>query len=132
MKAISVLHELTKCDIETSMVFNYENAHADLYCSFTSNSYKEALLRGVNGDIYINNQWHVPASYTLVKSHKKETFELPTLGIGFTHEIIECHNCIRANKIESENWSHQNSLDLITILDRVRAQVGLKYPQEIT
>lgn len=128
--AASIFHKVTKCDIETSIIFNYKNAHANLYCSFTSNSNKEALIRGTKGDIYIHSRWHVPTSYTLVKNNKKETFNVPTLGIGFTHEIIECQKSIRANKIESENWSHQNSLDLITLLDEVRAQIGLKYSQE--
>ena len=132
IEATSVFHKVTKCDIETSMIFNYKNAQAELHCSFTLNSNKNALIRGTEGEIYINNRWHVPPSYTVVKNNQKNTFELPIFGIGFTHEIMECHNCIRANKIESEHWSHQNSLDLITILDEVREQVGLKYPQENT
>jgi predicted dehydrogenase len=131
INAKSIFHKQTKCDIETSMSFKYENAKAELYSSFTSDSSKkQALIRGANGDIFINSRWHVPSSYTLVKNNKKTTYKLPTLGIGFTHEILECHSCITADKIESENWSHQNSLDLITILDTVRKQVGLKYPQE--
>ena len=129
--AKSIFHKETKCDIETSMRFEYENAKAELHCSFTSDSSnKQALIRGANGDIFINSRWHVPPSYTLVKNTQKMTFDLPPLGIGFTHEILECHGCIRANKIESDYWSHQNSLDLISILDTVREQIGLKYPQE--
>ncbi len=129
--AKSIFHKETKCDIETSMHFKYENAKADLYCSFTSDSSKkQALIRGTKGDIFINSRWHVPPSFMLVKNSKKKTFELPPLGLGFSHEILECHNCLRANKIESEFWSHQNSLDLISILDTVREQVDLKYPQE--
>ena len=83
-----------------------------------------------DGQIYIHDTWHVAQGYTLVKDGQKEMFNFPTIGIGFSHEIIECHSCIRENKIESQYWSHQNSLELISILDVVRKQVGLKYPQD--
>ena len=68
--------------------------------------------------------------FTLIKNDQEKYFDLPTTGIGFSHEILECHQCIRDNSIESAIWSHQNSMDLISILDDVRKQVGLKYPQE--
>ena len=129
--AKSIFHKQTKCDIETSMLFKYHNAAAELYCSFTSDSStKEALIKGVKGEIFIGSRWHEPQSYVLIKNNQKTVFKLPTLGMGFTYEILESHHCIRTNKIESEYWSHQNSLDLISILDSVRKQVGLKYSQE--
>ena len=49
---------------------------------------------------------------------------------GFTYEIEECHTCIRQGKIESTLWSHQNSLDLIGMADKVRKLIGLKFPLE--
>ena len=112
------------------MIFQYPNAQAVLYSSFASKSDMTAKISGTDGQIHIPDPWHVPQGFTLIKNDKKEYFDLPTKGIGFSHEIIECHHCIRKNQIESEIWSHQNSLDLITILDNVREQVGLKYPQE--
>lgn len=48
--------------------------------------------------------------------------------MGFTYEIQECHYCITNNKIESQLWSHQNSSDLIEIVDQVRKQAGIIYP----
>ncbi len=126
----SIFHKVTKCDIQTSMIFHYEEAQAVLYSSFISKSDMIARISGTEGQIYLHDSWHVAQGYTLVKNNHQQVFDLPTTGIGFTHEIIECHNCIRANKIESNLWSHQNSLDLISILDTVREEVGLKYSQE--
>ena len=128
--AKSNFHEVTKCDIQTSMIFHYKEAQAILYSGFISESDKIARISGTDGQIYIHDTWHVAQGYTLVKNGQKEKFNLPTIGIGFSHEIIECHSCIRENKIESQHWSHQNSLELISILDDVRKQVGLKYPQD--
>jgi predicted dehydrogenase len=127
--ASSVFHSETKCDIQTSMIFEYESAQAILYCSFTSKSELTAKISGTDGQIQINDPWHAAQSYSILKDGGIR-IEKPIKGIGFTYEIEECHQCLLANKIESELWSHQNSLDLITILDIVREQVGLKYPQE--
>lgn len=128
--AKSNFHKVTKCDIQTSMIFHYEEAQAIIYSGFISESDKIARISGTDGQIYIHDTWHVAQGYTLVKNGQKEIFNLPTIGIGFSHEIIECHSCIRENNIESRHWSHQNSLELISILDDVRKQVGLKYPQD--
>ena len=129
--AKSIFHEITKCDMQTSFIFNYKKAQAVLYCSFESNSNKIASISGTKGEIYLHNSWHVAPGYTLVKNGKEQVFELPVKGIGFTYEVEECHKCLNQNKIESQLWSHQNSLDLISLLDQIRKEVGLTYPQEI-
>ena len=128
--AKSIFHKVTKCDMQTSMIFHYPNAQAVLYSSFASKSAMTAKISGTEGQIHIPNPWHVPQGFTLIKNDHEKYFDLPTTGIGFSHEILECHQCIRDNSIESAIWSHQNSMDLISILDDVRKQVGLKYPQE--
>jgi len=128
--AKSICHEITQCDMQTSMIFSYDQAQAVLYSGFESDSSSQAHISGTEGQIYIHNRWHEAKAYTLVKNNTKQVFNFPLNGIGFTYEIEECHRCIAAGKIESELWSHKNSLDLISILDVVRAQIGLKYPQE--
>jgi len=130
--AKAIFHDEAKCDIQTSMIFHYDEAQAVLYSSFASNSNNSALISGTGGQIYLRDSWHVAKGYTLVKNNKEQEFNLPTIGIGYSHEIIECHNCLLKNKTESEYWSHQNSLDLISILDIVRNKIGLKYPQELS
>lgn len=128
--AKAIFHKETKCDTQTSMIFHYDNAQAILYCSFTSNSENMVRISGTEGQIIIRDSWHAAQGYTLIKNNEKQLFDIPTTGIGFTYEIIECHNRLRNNEIESKYWSHQNSLDLISILDTIRNKVGLKYPQE--
>ncbi len=128
--AKSIFHNITQCDVQSSMLFHYEDAQAILYSGFMSESEMIACISGSEGEIYISNRWHEAQGYTLVKNGKEQKFELPSTGIGFSHEIAECHNCIRNNQIESKLWSHQNSLDLISILDEIRDDVGLVYPQD--
>jgi predicted dehydrogenase len=114
-------------DLQTSIILQYETAQAILHSSFLSSSNLKASISGTQGRINLNSPWFMTESYTLIQDGHKEKFKRPTLGKGYTYEIEECHACIRANRIESELWSHQNSLDLITIVDEVRKQIGLVY-----
>ncbi len=128
--AQAIFHEVTKCDMQTSMVFHYKEAQAILSCSFTSKSDMIARISGTDGQVYLHDTWHLSQGYTLAKGGNEQVIQVPTTGMGFSHEIVECHHCINAKKIESAYWSHQNSLDLISILDTAREKIGLKYPQE--
>ncbi|WP_194765709.1 Gfo/Idh/MocA family protein [Tamlana sp. I1] len=117
-------------DKQTSIVLQYNNAQAILHSSFVSPSNMVATISGTEGRINLNAIWHEAQSYSLIKNNHKVDYALPTLGKGFTYEIEECHKCIWNNQIESALWSHQNSLDLIEIVDAVREQTGLKFPSE--
>ena len=118
----------TGADLQTSMILQYENAQAILHSSFVSTSNIKATINGTKGRINLNTLWHEAQSYTLNVGDQEEEILLPTKGKGFTYEIEECHHCIKENKIESELWSHQNSLELIKIVDEVRSKIGLEYP----
>jgi predicted dehydrogenase len=128
--ASSLFNDTTKCDIQTSMIFEYSQAQAILYSGFTSNSEMTSKISGTEGEIHIHSRWHHADSFSIVKNEIEEKIIIKRTGIGYTYEILECHKCLKSNKIESELWSHQNSLDLITILDTIRKKVGLKYPQD--
>lgn len=118
----------TGADLQTSMILQYDNAQAILHSSFVSTSNIKATINGTKGRINLNTLWHQTQSYTLTVDEQDEEILLPTQGKGFTYEIEECHHCIKENKIESELWSHQNSLELIKIVDEVRSKIGLEYP----
>ncbi len=117
-------------DKQTSMILQYEDSQAILHSSFVSPSDMIATISGTEGRIRLNAIWHETQSYAVIKNNHKVTYQFPTKGKGFTYEIEECHRCIWSQKIQSDIWSHQNSLDLIKIVDEVRKQTGLKFPSE--
>ncbi|MCM4153059.1 gfo/Idh/MocA family oxidoreductase [Arenibacter sp. N53] len=117
-------------EVQTSMIFKYPKAQAILYSGFTSRSEMKAEISGQKATIYIPGRWHVAQGYTLEGNNELEEIKLPTTGKGYYYEINEVHACISKGKLESDLWSHQNSLDLITILDTVRNQNGIVFPFE--
>ena len=124
--AKSILHQ-NGIDLQTSMILQYENAQAVLQASIVSESDMKATIGGTQGRIELNSPWFIADGYSVAKNDKEEIFSLPNLGKGYTHEALECHDCIRNNQIESKLWSHQNSLDLSKILEEIKNQIGLSF-----
>ncbi len=129
IKAIGQFHK-TGADLQTAMLFNYDNALAMLYTGICHESDMIARIYGTEGEIQIHRIWHEAQGYSIIKNGDKSDFSKPTIGKGFAHEIISCHEHIIAHKIENNDWTLQNSLDLINILDEVRSKINLKYPFE--
>ena len=116
----------TGVDVQTSMIFQYENAQAILYCGITNNSDNEAKICGTEAEIVLPGRWHDTEAITLIRNGEATTTELPTLGIGYTNEINEVNQCIAQGKIESSLWSNQNALELALLIEKVRDISGIK------
>ncbi|MDX1362639.1 Gfo/Idh/MocA family protein [Arenibacter latericius] len=114
-------------EIQTSMIFKYPHTHAILYSGFNSKSEMTVQIAGEKGTIVIPNRWHQAQGYRINKENEEKVFNLPTHGKGYFYEIEEVHTCLAEGKIESDLWSHQNSLDLIGLMDTVRNQNGINF-----
>ena len=114
-------------DLQTSMILNYEKAQTILNASINSKSDIKAVVGGTRGYIQLNAPWHAADGYTIVINDEEEEFNFPTLGKGYTYEAIECHRCIKNNQIESQLWSHQNSLDLSKMTEEIKIQINLPF-----
>jgi len=115
-------------DLQTSMILQYESAQSVLHASIVSESDMKAVISGTKGRIELNAPWFIADGYSLFINEEKEaTFTLPALGKGYSHEIIECQDCILNNEIESKLWSHQNCLDLSKIVEEIKNQIQLPF-----
>ncbi|MDR7370986.1 Gfo/Idh/MocA family oxidoreductase [Flavobacterium aquidurense] len=117
----------TGVDVQTSIVLQYENAQAVLHTDLVSSPSMKANICGTKGRAELNAPWFMSDGYSIIKDDREEKFILPNLGKGYSHEAIECHKCIRNNQIESQLWSHQNSLDLSEIVNKIKKQIGLPF-----
>lgn len=129
IRASAQFHE-TGADIQTSMIFDYNNAQALLYTGFCHESDMTARIYGTAGEIQIHRIWHEAQGYSIIKNGKREDFSIPTIGKGFAHEIISTHKHLAMGKNENTLWSLDNSAQLISLLDKVRTKIDLKYPFE--
>lgn len=130
IEAISNFNEIGT-EIQTSIIFQYPNAQAILNSSFANNSRMSAEISGTLGNITLEPRFHETQGYTINLANGSRSEQIPTLGRGYTHEIIEVNKCLRENKLESSLWSHSDSLNLITLLDSIRQKAGVRFPFEI-
>jgi hypothetical protein len=89
-----------------------------------------ASITGSEGTVIVHPRWHETQGLTLIKDDQEEKLEFTKLGKGYTYEIEEVNQCLRDHKLESALWSHQNSMELIGLLDRIREQMGIRFPFE--
>ncbi|WP_035662729.1 Gfo/Idh/MocA family protein, partial [Flavobacterium seoulense] len=124
--AKSIFHP-SGVDTQTSIILNYKEAQAVLFSGISNTSNMKATISGTNGRINLNPTWHMAESFTLIKEKEEINYNFPTEKMGYNYEIEECHNCILNNVIESQLWSHKNSLELIKIVEEVKIQIGLDF-----
>ncbi|MEZ4901073.1 MAG: Gfo/Idh/MocA family oxidoreductase [Spirosomataceae bacterium] len=119
----------TNVDESIGMTLTYANdTFAFLDATFMTKTRCEAFIYGEKGTIIIHPRWHESKSLTveyLDETTETFTFDRPTWG--YQYEIEEVNACLKAGKLQSEHWSLTDSIHLISLLDAVRAEIGLKY-----
>ncbi|MBT8280633.1 MAG: Gfo/Idh/MocA family oxidoreductase [Muriicola sp.] len=120
----------TGTEVQIAVTFTYKAAHAHLFSGLTATSPMTATIAGNDGTLVIHSRWHEAQGFTLDVDGQKEDFHYPTVGKGYTYEIEEVHRCLAENSTESPFWSHKQSLELISLLDKIREIAGIRFPFE--
>ncbi len=132
---IKSMARMTKTNVDSycSMLFNYENnAKALLESTIEANTPTEAYIYGTEGTIKLHSRFHHTEKITLSKNGKETVFDIKYQGNGYIHEIEEVHECLLQGKTQSSKVPYSLSIDLISILDRVKKEIGLQYTPNTT
>ena len=116
-------------DNSCAMLLKYKNGQlAILDCSIASFTPIEACLHGSLGYLKMHNSFQHTKKISHFEGHDlKESYDIDYMGNGYYHEIIEVMRCLNDGKIESEKMPLSFSLEMITILDRIREEIALTY-----
>jgi len=118
----------TGVDSYCSVLLDYENnTKAGLESTFEADTPTEAVIYGSKGTIRLHKQFHHTEKLTVTCGSELETFDLKYKGFGYVHEIEEANQCLLNGKTESEKYSLQTSLELISLIDRVKKEIELEY-----
>ena len=60
----------------------------------------------------------------------EEEITLPYLGTGYSHQAQEVIECLEKGQLESDSMPLKETVAIMETLDRLRAQWGLKYPND--
>ena len=116
----------TGVDAQTSMILQYENAQAVLYCGIANENDNNAKVGGTEGEILLHGFWHNAQKVELTQSGTITREDFPSEGNGYVPEIEEVNRCIASGKKESELWSHQDALELGQMVEQVFKEITQK------
>jgi len=133
----------TKVDEQVSVILKYGKGQlATLNFSIAAPLNNVAVITGTKGRIHMRGpMWHCTEQVTLaVQGQKEEVFDFPIPSQGRTynfhnssalrHEAEEVHRCLEGKQLESEYMTLQESLTIASIMDHIRAELGVIYPTE--
>jgi predicted dehydrogenase len=144
-------YEKTGCDEQTTVLLDFEGAHAIATTSIrvastpnaVHNAQDDIRIQGTLGDLTVNYAPR-PRSYTLTPATSasrgtpasfehvtKEFDDGPGGGHGMFWEADECARCIRDGKLESEVIGWRESEVVLGVMDEVRERHGLVYKAEL-
>jgi predicted dehydrogenase len=89
-----------------------------------------ARISGTEGVIDLPIFMHCPSSLTVTTLAGVEVCETPIVGEGLRYQVAEVHRCVRAGERESSVIPHEETLCLAATMDRIREQIGVRYPNE--
>ncbi len=121
----------TAVDEQSSYLFRYrDHALAVLASIVRGMSPRSAHVVGEEGTFYIPQFWKA-RNATLIREEKKvEVIEPAFQGYGYNYQAQEVMECIRRGETESNIMPLDESLAIMQTMDRIRDQIGLKYPFE--
>jgi predicted dehydrogenase len=120
----------TGVDATTSMLLTYDSgAHAVLTTTLAAASSNPAVIYGTEARLEIAGTFYVPTSFRVVSRSGEvlESFTSPDEGRGMQYEAAEVHRCLRAGLTESPLLPLDESLQIMGVIDEIRAQIGLDY-----
>lgn len=120
-------------DGENGMILLYEDGRmAVLNSGIHGKSDSEGVFYGSKGCMVVENI-NNPESIKIYDTDRKliREIKVPEQISGYEYEITETISCIKEGKLECPSMSHEETLKMMRVMDALRADWGMKYPDEI-
>lgn len=116
---------------ETITLFYKDGRMAVLTHGIYARSDRKGIIYGDKGYMVVENI-NNPQSVSVFDTEDKliKKIDIPEQISGYEYQIIESMEAIQNNKIESESMPLADSVYVMEIMDGIRKQWGLVYPQE--
>ncbi|KAI9785517.1 MAG: hypothetical protein M1839_009258 [Geoglossum umbratile] len=139
----------TGVDEMTSIILNFPtptaNAHGIALTGFRTatdpagygNAGPAVRIQGTKGEVQVFGPLYLPREYRVIVSGvgdvKQEAWDLKTdvPGKGLFWEADACARCLRDGKQECEVMPWEESIAIMDVIDKVREQNGLRYPDAV-
>lgn len=135
VKKITSAAEMTDAGVdgENAMILQYMDGRmAVLNSGIHGKSDSEGVFYGSTGCMIVENI-NNPESVKLYDTDRNliREIEVPEQISGYEYEIAETISCITEGKSECPSMPHEETLKMMRVMDGLRADWGMKYPEEI-
>ena len=129
--AVAVLSD-TGVDRQTAVSLRHQNGGVAMaYTSIGVNTPLETIVMGTRGRIHLHAPAYNGKSMTLVSDDgASRTIDVPYEGTGYEFELAHAMQCLREGRTESDLMPLDETLSIMHAMDRIREQIGLRYPGE--
>ncbi|GMF50872.1 unnamed protein product [Phytophthora fragariaefolia] len=128
-------------DIHNSVTLQYsDHRFATIEYSMLVQLSETVTISGTTGRIHIHTPAHLATEVSVIRSvepgkeeSKTTKFPWPSPDAGysgFLHEGEAVTKAIQNNQLEAEEYSLEESLGVMTIMDKIRKDIGLAYPAD--
>ncbi|KAB1911513.1 Gfo/Idh/MocA family protein [Micromonospora sp. AMSO31t] len=118
-----------KVDENTGIVLGWDSgAVATLSCGMVGATAITAAVTGTTGRIDLPEPFYRPDAAVLHRlGAEPETIPADLTGGGYQYEAIEVQRCLAAGLIESPLVPHAATLEVMGLLDDIKARIGVSY-----
>ena len=120
-------------DAQETIALTYSNgAIANIYSTMLAETDKRGIIYGTKGYIEVDNI-NRPLRITVNDPHGNAIKEIDAEEqiSGYEYEVIACQKAIEEGKLECDDMPHELTIRMMQIMDGIRAQWGLEYPDEM-
>jgi predicted dehydrogenase len=132
---VDAMGQLTDQQVDGHVFANMSYAsgrYAQFTCSMLSQTSNTMRIVGTEG--YVNLPacfWDTDKADVFRDNKLVQTIDIPHPVNGFEYEIEQSMLCIEQNKRCSDLMSHHDSVEVLNVMDNIRKQIGVQFPQEI-
>ena len=107
-------------------------ARATISTGFDRNGPVTANIIGETGTILIDSRFYEQAKLRVMNDDSEVVYELSPnhLGRGMQQQFLGFEAVVEAGRLEAENFTQRDSLDVLEMMDDIRNQLGVVYPGE--
>lgn len=120
----------TGVDSQVGMVFDYGKAQATLHTTMRSVTAIRAVIAGTEGRIEVDSMFYTPTTMRVIRLDGTSWEFDGRVPNGFQYQAAEVARRVAAGEKESPVHTLDETLEVMRIMDEVRAQIGLVYPNE--
>jgi len=120
-------------DETTSIIFEYENgAQAALTTCMSAAGPVTATVIGTYGRIEIDSPFYNQTSFKVYNQGGEviQSYDEKIEGIGRQYQGLHLEKCVAEGLLESPTMSLAETVEIMQVMDALRAQIGVSYPSE--